>query len=338
MFRGPLALIGIIIFIALAVPSYLAAGPDFWHWRSRGGDEEGRIPGPRSLTAVKLKLYRTAEKKTVDIDLEDYVKGVVAGEMPADFEIEALKAQAVLARTYALKRMRIFGGPGCEHDANADLCDDQSNQVYLSYQDFKARRGLLAALTGWKKIERAAAETSGLMAVYEGAPIEALYHSTSAGTTEDAAEVWGREYPYLKPAESNDSSSPKYRDKLTVTWTDAAAKLGRGDLAAGAAAGAPNGGEAVKVVERTGGGRVKTLRIGDQEFKGTEIREKLGLRSANFEVTASAEGLVFETLGFGHGVGMSQYGAQERAAAGRNFAEIIGHYFPGTRIVPVFSE
>ncbi len=340
MRNAPLALLGFIILLTLAVPAYLVLGPNLKPpIRESGRPSLGGPPAPKAMTAVKLKLYRAAENKVVEIDLENYVKGVVAGEMPSGFELEALKAQAVLARTYALRRMRVFGGPGCERHLEADLCDDNSHQVYLSYEDLKARQGYFTALTAWKKIEQAVKLTQGLMVAYDGAPIEAVYHSTSAGTTEDAAEVWGKAYPYLKPVASNDASSPRYRDRLVLTWKELAAKLGASDLAASdLAARATTGGRMAQVVERTAGGRVKTVRIGDQSYSGKEVREKLGLRSTNFEVGPAPQGLVFDTLGFGHGVGMSQFGANERAKGGQNFVDIIAHYYPGVKVTPVFTE
>lgn len=335
MRKAPWSLLGFIILLVLAVPTYLMLGPDLF--LAPGGT--GRLgfkqpPAPRALTAVKLKLFRVAEKKVVEIDLEDYVKGVVAGEMPSGFEIEALKAQAVLARTYALRRMRVFGGPGCERHAEADLCDDNTNQVYHAYEDFKNRLGYFAALTAWRKIEGAVRATQGLMVTYEGAPIEALYHSTSAGVTEDAAEVWGKSYSYLKPVTSNDTSSPRYRDRAVFTWKELAARLGTGDSSIQAS----TGGSAIQVVDRTAGGRVRTVRLGERILSGKDLREKLGLRSTNFEITRTGEGLAFDTLGFGHGVGLSQFGANERAQGGQNFVEIISYYYSGVRVTPIFTE
>lgn len=313
----------LLIAVILAVPAVLAG-------RGAGTREPPRRTAATNV--LRIRVFLPDSKHVAEMGLEDYVAGVVAGEMPASFHLEAKKAQAVVARTYALRRMRAFGGQGCPAHPEADVCAGTQQQVYTDLARLRAAHGVLAAQLQWREAERAARDTAGLMLVYEGEPIEAVYHSTSAGTTEDAGEVWQRPVPYLVPVASDDRSSPRYRQEVRMPLAEFARRLGVTALSA--AGGRP----LIAIVDRTAGGRVRTLRVADTALKGVEVRERLGLRSAQFNVDVQGGEVVIETLGFGHGVGMSQFGANELARAGKSFRDVLSHYYSGTEVVPVFTE
>lgn len=315
----------LLVAVIIAVPSILAG-------RSAERGEPARRPRTTATNVIKVSLFLPDRNQLVQLGLEDYVAGVVAGEMPGSFHLEAKKAQAVLARTYALRRMRAFGGQGCPTHPEADLCADTQHQVYTDLARLRAREGWIAASTGWREAERAGRETAGLMLVYDGEPIEAVYHSTSAGSTEDAAAVWQRPVPYLMPVASDDRSSPRYREEVRLPLAEFARRLGV--TAVPAAGGRP----LIAITERTAGGRVKSLRVGESVFQGTQVRERLGLRSAQFTVATERDQVVIETFGFGHGVGMSQFGANELARAGKGYRDVLAHYYRGVEITPIFTE
>ena len=324
----PLVILGFIVTLVVVVPTLLVRGC------SPGWPADRRVR-PSASGDIRLKLYLPAERKLVDADLEEYTKGVIAAEMPSSFEAESLKAQAVLARTYALNRMRVFGGPGCDLHPEADVCaDPEHSQAYVSREELRARIGWLASAAYWRRIERAVEDTRGLMLTYEGAPIQAVYHSTSAGSTEDAQEVWGKSYSYLKPVPSDDRSSPRYQDKVGFKLKDLAQKLGEPALATLAGSGRPF----VQVIDRTAGGRVRTLRVGDKTFKATDLRRLLNLRSTNFTWRLAGDQVEIETLGWGHGVGLSQYGANDLARQGKDYREILAYYYQGVSLDRIFGE
>lgn len=327
MKQVPLTVVGVILLLVVVLPTLLVRGCTM-------------VPSHREVTPsasgdIRLKLYLPAEKKVVDIGLEEYVKGVVAAELPSTFELEALKAQAVLARTYALNRMKIFGGPGAETNPEADItADPEHGQAYWTRDQLRERIGILATYAYWRRIERAVKETRGLMVTYEGAPIQAVYHSTSAGMTEDAQEVWGKPYPYLKPVASDDRSSPRYRETVRLNLRDLAAKLGEPALVAVTGSGRL----ALQLIDKSAGGRVRALKVGDKTFKGTEVRRLLNLRSTAFTWRLEGDQVVFETLGWGHGVGLSQYGANDLAKKGKDYREILTYYYKGVSIDRIFGE
>lgn len=315
----------LLVAVIIAIPSILAG-------RSPGRGQPSPSPRPIATELLKVKLFLPEKARLVELGLEDYVAGVVAGEMPGSFDLEAKKAQAIVARTYALRRMHAFGGKGCPDHPEADLCGGTQHQVYVDLPGLRAKDGWIGGTLAWREAERAARETAGLMLVHDGEPIDAVYHSTSAGTTEDAGEVWQRPVPYLVPAKSDDRSSPRYRETVRLPAAEFARRLG---VAAVPAAG---GRALVSVLDRTAGGRVRTLRVGDAVFKGTQVRERLGLRSAQFAIAFEGDQVVIETFGFGHGVGMSQFGANELARAGEGYRDVLSHYYRGVEITPIFTE
>ena len=250
--------------------------------------------------------------------LEEYLVGVVLAEMPADFEIEALKAQAVVARTYTRRRM-----DGGKHEAAAVCMDAGCCQGYRSPEEYQEAGGKETAV---EKVRRAVEDTDGLVLRYGGKLIDATYFSCSGGSTEDAVAVWGQDVPYLQAVESpGEEDAPRFTDSVGFSASEFADKRGLssdGDPAGWFGA-----------VEYTDGGGVDTMAIQGKRFTGTQLRSRLGLRSTAFEISVSGKSITVTTRGFGHRVGMSQYGAQAMARAGETCEGILAHYYTGTELV-----
>jgi stage II sporulation protein D len=277
-----------------------------------------------------VKVYMADTQKIAEMRLEEYIKGVVAAEMPAQFEPEALKAQAVAARTYAVKHMAAFGGAGLADHPGADITtDSKEGQAWLSESDLKAKWGA-SYEANIKKISDAVNGTRGLIITYNGEPIQAVFHSTSGEKTASAKEVWGFDYPYLQSVVCTfDKASPRYSQADEVPLTMLETKLGS---ETGVMAAMQSGAGVVQIVERTPSGRVDKIRIGSKVFTGSEVREKLALKSTNFIIEQQGEKLVFKTTGYGHGVGLCQYGANGMAKEGKDFRQIVTYYYAGVAI------
>ncbi|HOQ06853.1 MAG TPA: stage II sporulation protein D [Clostridiales bacterium] len=283
----------------------------------------------------EITVYNKETGMAEVMDLEEYIMGVVAAEMPADFSLEALKAQAVAARTYAYGRMTgAYRSKQGVHDG-IEICTDSTHcQAWVSRENAKKKWGMLFASRNWSKIEKAVNETKGLIMVYEGEIINALFHASSPGRTENAEDVWeGKSVPYLRSVESNDEASKGYITTVSISEEELAEKL----LDAYPDAELPEKlAEGIKIIDLTEGGRVKTLNIGNITMKGTEFRSLLGLRSACFSIAAGDDGMIsITTTGHGHGVGMSQWGANALAKTGGTFREILTHYYTGIDIVSI---
>ncbi|EAX47453.1 SpoIID/LytB domain [Thermosinus carboxydivorans Nor1] len=315
----------IVILIVIVLPAIIVRGiPAATTIQPRANVHKGED--------IPIKVYLHEADKIVEMNLEDYIKGVVAAEMPAEFELEALKAQAVAARTYAVKQMVLFGGSGLPDRPGADVSTDhRQGQAWLSEAQLRQRWGPFKSDVYWQKISQAVDETRGLILTYSGEPIHAVFHSTSGERTASAQEVWGFDYPYLKSVACKwDQKSPRYTDAKEITLTELEQRLGA-DV--GALAAAKTGETAIaQVLDRTESGRVDKVRIGAKTFSGVAIREKLDLRSANFTVETKEDRLVFKTIGYGHGVGLCQYGANGMAKEGRTFREILTYYYTGVAI------
>jgi len=252
------------------------------------------------------------------MELENYISGVVLAEMPAEFEQEALQAQAVVARTYALKRQE----EGVKHPMGAVCADPACCQAYLSEADYRSAGGTDADV---QKIKGAVMSTAGQVLLYGDTLIEATYFSCSGGKTEKASAVWGTDVPYLQSVLSpGEEQSPKY--EATVSFS----KDVLSELLGISLSGSPEKWISMQIY--TEGGGVGSLVIAGRTFSGVELRKLLGLNSTAFTVSASSHGLTFTTYGHGHRVGMSQYGAEAMAVKGNTYQQILSHYYPGTRI------
>lgn len=264
-----------------------------------------------------------------EMDLGTYLVGVVRAEMPASFEPEALRAQAVAARTYTLYKIQTGGN----HGDTADICTDSTCcQAYISEERARANWGDDADAYE-KKIEDAVTATDGQAVLYGGVPILAVFHSSSAGLTRAAGEVWLNDLPYLQAVESPEAGDtiPNYYSRVEFTAEDFKAAF----LAAHPEAdlsGVVSGWLKDAVTDTAGS--IATLSVGGVTVKGTELRTILGLRSACFEWEAQDGKLVFFVTGYGHGVGMSQYGANQMAKDGATYQEILTHYYTGVTVEP----
>lgn len=258
-----------------------------------------------------VTVYRSSGV-VVQIELEEYIVGVVAAEMPASFSSEALKAQSVVARTYALKRI----------SNGQKLTDTVSTQAYIDINQMKTKWGSEFSKY-YNKIKNAVSATTGQYITYQGSYINAVYHSTSNGYTEDAINVWNESYPYLKSVESSwDKNVNSYQRTITKDYQNLLDITG---LQADEAV-------EIKILSRNASGRVQTVQVGDKTYTGVEFRNLFGLRSADFDIEV-IDGIVqITTRGYGHGVGMSQYGANEMAKLGYNYKQIITYYYTGVQI------
>ncbi len=329
-------LYGIIIVIAavIAIPSAVILGIYDWN-REPVVINGAEVHRGEDIT---IKVYMHEINQIVTMNLEDYIKGVVAAEMPAEFELEALKAQAVAARTYAVKHMAVFGGTGSTEHPGADVSTDHNDsQAWQDETKLKAKWGENYTKY-WSKVSRAVDQTRGLILTYNGEPINAVFHSTSGERTASAKEVWGFDYPYLISVSCSwDKKSPRYQDTKEITLTELETRLGAD---AGIVAAAQSGGGAgiTSIIDYTDSGRVNKVRIGSKTMTGLEVRQKLELRSANFQIESAGDKLIFKTIGYGHGVGLCQYGANGQAKENRNFRQILTHYYTGVAIKNIFGS
>ncbi len=283
-------------------------------------------PSPGEWDGGRTLRVLQTDGTAADMALADYLWGVVAAEMPASFHPEALRAQAVCARTYSLWKLRA----GSHGEDGADICTDSSCcQAYISPED-AAQRWADDAQVFSSKIAAAVADTDGQVLTWEGAPIQAVFFSSAAGYTADAEEVWGRSLPYLVPVDSPEGDEvPNYHSTVTLT-ADEVRKL-----AEGAGLGADLSGEPstwFQNLTRTASGRVASVELGGAALSGGAARGLFSLRSACFDVTEADGSFTFSVTGYGHGVGMSQYGANAMAKAGSGWREILEHYYTGAQL------
>jgi len=279
-----------------------------------------------------LKILDVKNNKVLEMEIEEYIKCVLAGEMPATFEIEALKAQACAARTFTLKRMQSTSSAHPQYD----MCTDyKCCQAFVSKEDrikIWQNSGLSAAdsLLRWGRIEKAVDETKGKVLLYNNELISALYHSSSGGKTENSEEYFVSAYPYLRSVESplegntytNIETTISLKDFITITKTKYPDfKIDTSKIA-----------ENIKIDSYTQGGKVDKIIIGNLALSGREVRELFDLRSSGFSIKVTKNDIIFITNGNGHGVGMSQYGANGYAKEGYTYEEILKHYYTGTEI------
>ncbi|TCS83386.1 stage II sporulation protein D [Tepidibacillus fermentans] len=275
--------------------------------------------------SVKVTVYRNSLGKVETYPLEEYVRGVVAAEMPIEFELEALKAQALSARTYIIKRIleKDFSGV----PQGAMVTDTVQHQVFVSDSELQKRWGLEYPAK-ISKLNQAINETMGQVIAYEGKPISAVYFSTSNGYTENSEDYWSKEVPYLRSVASPwDKASPKYQSTMVVPFSEI-----KGNLKVDATVLASTGQEWIKILEKTSTGRVKKIRVGDKLLTGREMRDLFSLRSSDFTIEVKKDQVVFHMVGYGHGVGMSQYGANGMAQEGKKAEEIVKYYYKGVQI------
>lgn len=264
----------------------------------------------------KVRVKQTDNGNIIEIPLEEYIMGVIAGEMPLSFEEEALKAQAVAARSYVLKKI------SQNYKNEYDVVDTVLNQVYLDDETLK-NKWQDTYYEKIEKIKRIVLDTKGEYLTYNGEVIEAFFFSTSTGYTENCEEVFIEALPYLRSVESHyDEISPVYETQSIFSLNEFYQKLNLkySDLIN------------INILKTTSTGRIKKIKINDKEFTGSEVASKLQIRSNFFEIKQNGNQVIVNTKGYGHGVGMSQYGANGMAKEGYNYEQILKHYYTGVEI------
>ncbi|MGG4493324.1 stage II sporulation protein D [Brevibacillus reuszeri] len=304
------------------------------HFFSPGGEvaEPAHVPATapgnqmtQELSSTSIKVYRTEKKVVETLPLETYITGVVAAEMPAEFELEALKAQALAARTYIVRRLN--EGKFDDVPEGGQVLDTVRHQVYM---DEGQRRERWKDQYEWKnqRITQAVKETAGIVLTYNGEPIDATFFSTSNGFTENSDEYWEKPIPYLKSVASPwDIQSPRYEE----TVIKSTAELEK-DLGVKLVQEASTNGAWYRIERTTTGNRVGKISIGGKEFTGREFREKLNLNSSSFTMELKGSQVFITTKGYGHGVGMSQWGANGMAKNGKNAEQIVKYFYQGINL------
>ncbi len=311
----------------------------FLPWLAAGGGEEAPSPLPPSTDSAAGEqggtVYDSArmlrvliEGEVVEMDMETYLRGVVRAEMPASFAEEALKAQAVAARTYTVYKME-HGGSA--NHPEADACDQVTCcKAYRSEEDAAASWGISTSVYE-EKIRKAVAETDGQMVLYDGSPILAVFHSSSPGATSNVEDVWQSSLPYLRSVDSPETEEavPNYYSQETFTLTEFK-ELFIAQYPTANLSGSPS--NWFTNIQQTENGTVQSLQVGGVPLTGGELRTLLGLRSASFTISFSDDAVTFSVTGYGHGVGMSQYGANVLAQEGKTYQEILTWYYTGTTV------
>lgn len=263
-----------------------------------------------------IKVYFSDEDKVKEINAAEYLVGVVAAEIMPDFEAEAIKAQAVAARTY----MKYQAESGKEHSEGAVVCTDYSHcQAWTDINKYD---------DGYqKRIREAVSDTGDEVVLYDNRPANTVFFSTSSGKTESAIDVWGEEVPYLVSVESSgEEEAPNFMSEVSVTVDEAKRKISDEVKTADFSK------SLFENIIRSEAGGIIRLTVGGVSIKGTELRKIFGLRSTNVQIREENGSVIFSVKGNGHGVGMSQYGANSMAKNGKNYKEILEHYYVGCRV------
>ncbi|MCX7711988.1 MAG: stage II sporulation protein D [Clostridia bacterium] len=296
--------------------------------------EKSIVPGGNSASGMNIKMYLHTDEKVVEMPMEEYIMGVVAAEMPASFESEALKAQAVAARTYAYGRLEKIYTPKNDTHHGANICTDPGHcQAWISKENAMKKWGIFNASKNWSKISKAVNETKELIIVYEDRVVNPVFHSNSGGRTENSEDVWeGGAVPYLRSVESSgEGLTPEFETTVNMKIKEFTAKLkteypqvklNEKDVL-----------KDIKILDKTEGGRVKSIKVGNVTIKGTDFRSLFSLKSANFKIEKhEKDSIIITTYGNGHGVGMSQWGANYMAKSGGNYEEILKYYYKDVEI------
>ncbi|MDF2719666.1 MAG: stage sporulation protein [Paenibacillus sp.] len=322
------------IFAALLIVTLLI--PGILVKRIAGSDSDGNaVPAGSELQKQKqllVPIYLTREQRVDQVPLETYVRNVLAAEMPTLFELEALKAQAIASRTYIVKRW-LDGDSSQVPVQGAIVTDTVAHQAYLTEEQMKRNWEGPDYASRLDKLNRAVNETRGIVVTYGHKPIQASFFSTSNGYTENSEEYWRDYIPYLRsvPSPWDKGLSPKYTATTTISLQEFAKRLGVVSIPAIAKSGS------IKVLSTTAGHRIKAITIGGKTFTGREVREKLELNSSQFTWKLNGSSIEITTFGYGHGVGMSQWGANGMAKEGSSAEAILKYYYQGVELENVSS-
>ena len=303
------------IVFGLLVPGLLLGIGSFFH-RDMSPEQESTVA---QIHREQREISVLTENGIRQMGMEDYLTGVILAEMPASFAEEAQKAQAVVARTYTFRASN-----GKSKHQDAVVCTDSACcQGYLSDEDYLTKGG---TQEGIGKMRKAVQQTADLVLVYEDQLIEATYFSCSGGTTEDAVAVWGTDIAYLQSVTSpGEENATHYSDTVVYSPEEFEKAL---DIKL-----SNDPGKWIEDVTYTQGNGVDTMVICGNTFKGTDLRKRLDLRSTSFTMNAQEDKIIIVTRGYGHRVGMSQYGANAMAEEGKTFQEILAHYYQGTSLM-----
>lgn len=324
----------IFIFVCFILPAFLTKREVATISDVNELKQEENKQGEEQYNYKNYKTIRLLHKDTGEVEevgLDEYLYHVVSAEMPANYELEALKAQAVVARTYTVYKIQ-----NPKHE-NADICDDSNCcQAWVSKEERLARWKETEREDNWKKIKECVDATKGKIITYENKPINAFFHANSGGTTELPVNVWGgTDFPYLQVVETvGEEGYAQYSSEVELTKEELIEKLKAKyeDIEIDF-----EKQEELKIMEYTDSGRVKTVKFGNHELSGVETRTLLGLKSTNFEIIKQDDKIKFTVKGYGHGVGMSQTGADAMAKQGSDYEEIIKHFYIGVEIKDINS-
>lgn len=277
---------------------------------------------------TEINLYLTKEDKTIKMNLEEYVMGVVSAEMPASFDIEALKAQAVAARTFALSKIL----NKCMQAKGGDICDSTHCQVYMNINERVKTWDSAKSKEYLEKVKKAIKDTENLVITCNNEIIKSpQYFAVSSGKTENSWEVFASKEPYLVSVDSpGEEQAPKFTSVIDIKVKDFIFKVNNNIKDAKLST--SNLKSAVKILNRSEGGAVKEIKLGNKVISGVQFRMLFGLNSANFTINYGKDSISISCKGYGHGVGMSQWGANSMAKTGKNYIEIIKHYYSGTEV------
>ncbi len=313
---------GLVLALYLTPAVWLyGSEPDSGQTASASAPIQSGTPLTGEYSTVTVSIDGTP----TELPLETYVAGVVAAEIPNDFPLDAIRAQAVAARTYAVYKLA-SGRPEAHPDA--DVCDDYHHCA--AYRDIAVAT---ASGNDLSRVQQAVEDTEGEILTYDGAPIAAVFHCVSGPRTEAARDVWGEDVPYLQSVVSPGGTAYSgYEDAVTLSATAFREKAAQAFPSADVS-GPPD--DWFKSSVRSDAGGVITVQLGGVTVEGTDVREVFGLQSTNFTITTTDDSITFHTIGYGHGVGLSQYGARYLAEQGADYTEILAHYYPNTVLTDV---
>ncbi len=326
--------IAIILIVVIILPVLIIRGCDITQ------EEKKMLDLPKGED-IEISVLNHRNNEVMNLTLEEYIVGVVAAEMPVTFELEALKAQAIAARTYTIRRMQQFGAQPNEKHPEQDVCTDYAHcQAWISKEDrLKAWRedknlGILDHVSLWNKLIEAISSTTGQIITYNGQPIDPLFHSTSGGKTENSEDYFSTKLPYLRSVISEyEDRSPHMVTKVKMTIDEFVTKLE--EKIPDIKIDKKNIEKEIEIIDKTEGGKIASIRIGNKTLLGREAREALGLKSSDFTIETKGKEMTFTVIGYGHGVGLSQYGADGMAKQGSDYKKIIKHYYQGVEIVNI---
>lgn len=286
---------------------------------------------------IKIKLLNHESGEVLELGLEEYLVGVVAAEMPASFPLDALKAQAIAARTYAVKRIQVPDPRAGAGKTVANLSSDPGiNQAWISDGEMRTRWGKWNYSTNKKKIIEAVKETKDIVIIHNGQLIDPAYHASCGGVgTENSGNVWKYDIPYLRHVSCSNHPAGNHEEVKVFSLQDFCQAL---QVQAVPTAAKLASRSTLEVKGKTSSGRVRSLSFAGKLFSGTELRSCLGLKSTHLELRPEGSIIKVITLGYGHGVGMCQHGAGAMAREGKNYKEILTHYYTGVSLTKISQK